>query len=59
MTSLSEPTRMFPPAVTVSGRSVLYLKVSAGTSRVMASSCKPPESVRIIVDFEMRSRKSR
>lgn len=50
---------MFPPAVTVSGLLVLYLKVSAGIFNVIASSCNPQGSVKINEDFEVKNRKSR
>ena len=50
---------MFPPAFTVSGLSVLYLKVIHGTLSVIASSCNPPESVITNFDFEISNRKSK
>ncbi len=44
---------MFPPVVTVSGLSVLYLKVNAGILRVIASSWSSQESVKISVDLRL------
>ena len=44
----SVPAKMFPPASTVSGRSVLYLSVMHGVLSVSASSCTPPLSVSTI-----------
>ena len=39
------PTTVFAPTWTVSGLSVLYLRVMQGTFRMQASSWTPPESV--------------
>lgn len=47
---------MFPPAVTVSGLSVLYLKVKEGTFNVIASSWRPPESVKIKLDLDVKTK---
>lgn len=42
----SVPARMFASTVTVSGRSVLSLRVMQGTFRMQVSSWTPPESVK-------------
>ena len=39
------PSNSFVPVVTVSGRSVLFLKVMQGTPMTVVSSVMPPESV--------------
>ena len=43
----SAPAKILEPTSRVSGRSVLYLSVTQGTLRMHASSCTPPESVKI------------
>ena len=53
------PARVLAPASRVSGRSVLYLRVTHGTPRMHASSWTPPESVRMSLALFSSCRKLR
>ena len=53
----SVPARTFDPTSSVSGRSVFSPRVTHGTPRMHASSCRPPESVMIKRAFDSRRRK--
>jgi len=50
---------VFAPTYTVSGLSVLYLRVMQGTLRMQASSWTPPESVQTIFAFFRSLRNSK
>jgi len=53
------PASVFAPVWMVSGRSVLSRSVMHGVLRMHASSCTPPESVRMSCALDCSMRKSR